>query len=304
MSSDTLEEKTTSTVEVPQIIRPYLLKLQLPKPESHKGQNGKLLIIGGSELFHAASRWSLDVASKFVDMVFYSSVPSNNKLIKEAKGEFWNGMVINRTEMEPYVEEADCILIGPGMTRTADTEKLTNQLLKKYPDKKWVIDAGALQMVEPKLLTETCIITPHQQEFVRLMEKVPGYMDTFSLATEAELKRSLKEASDKLQGATIVRKAHVDFVVRGPEFLFVAGGNGGMTKGGTGDVLAGLIAALYCKNEPMISAVLGSYYNKKAGDSLYRSVGPNFNASDLVAEIPKVIWQEAHSTAETPAVFV
>jgi NAD(P)H-hydrate repair Nnr-like enzyme with NAD(P)H-hydrate dehydratase domain len=52
----------------------YLNQLILPQKDSHKGQNGKLLLIGGSELFHAASKWSLDVASKIVDMVFYSSV--------------------------------------------------------------------------------------------------------------------------------------------------------------------------------------------------------------------------------------
>ncbi len=277
--------------QIPNQIRQYLLKLNLPKPDSHKGQNGKLLIIGGSELFHAASRWSLDVASKFVDMVFYSSVPTNNELIKEAKGEFWNGIVIDREDVEPYLQEADCILIGPGMTHTEDTEKIINSLLKKYPDKKWVIDAGALQMVDPKLLTVRSIVTPHQQEFLRLMEKVPGYLEHFSLATEAELKISLADASRELHGATIVRKAHVDLVARDKEFLFISGGNGGMTKGGTGDVLAGFIAAIYCTNEPMVAAVVGSYFNKQAGDSLFQSVGPNFNASDLVAEIPKVLWQ-------------
>jgi len=63
--------------------------LKIAKKDSHKGQNGKLLIIGGSQLFHAASKWSLDIASKIVDMVFYSSVPSNNQLIKKwQQGEF------------------------------------------------------------------------------------------------------------------------------------------------------------------------------------------------------------------------
>ena len=283
-------------LSIPSPIAHYLHKLHLPKPESHKGQNGKLLLIGGSELFHAASRWSLDVASKFVDMVFYSSVPTNNELIKEAKGDFWNGIVIERDALEAYLAEADCVLIGPGMTRTEETEAQTNRLVSSNPDKKWVIDAGALQMIDPKHINEHCIITPHQQEFLRLMEKVPGYMETFSLANETELKRSLTLASEKLHGATIVRKAHVDFVVQGQEFLFVSGGNGGMTKGGTGDVLAGFIAALYCTNSAMTAAVLGSYYNKKAGDSLHTSVGPNFNASDLVQEIPKVLWDDLKPT--------
>src|SRR3989338_5868432 len=90
-----------------------LKKLYIPPPNSHKGQNGKLLIIGGSKLFHAASLWSLQVASRIVDMVFYSSVPENNQIVLEAKKEFRNGIVVSRNKIEDYIEEADCLLIGP-----------------------------------------------------------------------------------------------------------------------------------------------------------------------------------------------
>ena len=53
-------------------ISTYLKRIRLPQKNSHKGENGRLIIIGVSELFHAASAWSLDIASKIVDMVFYS----------------------------------------------------------------------------------------------------------------------------------------------------------------------------------------------------------------------------------------
>src|SRR3989339_479037 len=157
---------------IPTFIASFLQNIHLPMTSSHKGQNGKLLIIGGSELFHAASKWSLDVASHFVDMVFYSSIPSNNKLIQEAKGNFWNGIVIPRDELEKYIEEADCILIGPGMERTEETEQLTNTLLKKYSAKKWVLDAGALQMIQPQLLKSNHIITPHSREMKIVEDKL------------------------------------------------------------------------------------------------------------------------------------
>jgi NAD(P)H-hydrate repair Nnr-like enzyme with NAD(P)H-hydrate dehydratase domain len=63
-----------------------------------------------------------------------------------------------------------------------------------------------------------------------------------------------------------------------------------MTKGGTGDVLAALIASLYCKNnDPFLVAQAGSYLNKKAGESLFTKVGYYFNASDLVDELPRVM---------------
>jgi NAD(P)H-hydrate epimerase len=262
----------------------YFKTLKLPQPNSHKGQNGKVMVIGGSDLFHAASRWSLDVASKCVDMVFYASVPSNNELIQEAKSSFWNGIVIQRDEIENYIEEADCILIGPGMTRSPETAEITNHLLATYPAKKWVIDAGALQMIDQKLLTASCILTPHQGEFRRLLgvehlaeEDIPGRAQYFS---------------HHHHSVCLIVKGQTDLVVRDQTVLMVEGGNGGMTKGGTGDVLAGLVAGLYATNDILTAAVISSYANKQAGDKLYTQVGPFFNSSDLVEMIPQVLWSE------------
>ena len=98
----------------------FLKKLYLPKEDSHKGQNGRLLIIGGSHLFHSASLWALKVASRIVDLVHYSSVQENNKIVQDLKEEFRDGIVVPRTEIENYIEEDDCILIGPGMVRVED----------------------------------------------------------------------------------------------------------------------------------------------------------------------------------------
>ncbi|NCN87696.1 MAG: NAD(P)H-hydrate dehydratase [Candidatus Pacebacteria bacterium] len=257
-------------------IKPYFEKLFLPAADSHKGQNGKLLIIGGSDLFHAASRWSLDVASRFVDMLFYSSTPENNQLIREAKGNFWNGIVVEQQDLESYITEADVVLIGPGMTRTDDTKIAVDQLIKKYPDKKIVIDAGALQMVDPFLLNKNHIITPHQKEILTLVKKIPD--------------KSLDHLINN--GVTLLLKGVVDEVRISNNNFFIKGGNAGMTKGGTGDVLSGLIAALYCKNDALTSTIIGSYINKKAGDALYEFVGPFFNSTDLVNAVPEVFWGE------------
>lgn len=262
-----------------QEIKRYLQNIKLPADDSHKGQNGKLLLIGGSELFHAASKWSLDVASKFVDMVFYSSVHDNNELIKEAKGEFWNGIVVERDHLEDYLSEADAILIGPGMMRDEKTTGFVNNLIGKHQEKKWVIDAGALQVIDPSLLNENHIITPHTKEMLKLEER----FEEKGLSIE-----NLK--------ATVLLKSKIDRVYAWENdkkiTIEVDGGNSGMTKGGSGDSLAGLVAALYCTHDAVTSAVVSSYINKKAGDELYKTVGPYFNTSDLVEMIPQVFWQE------------
>ncbi len=248
-----------------------LKKLYRPGKNSHKGENGKLLIIGGSELFHGASLWALEVASRIVDMVFYSSVPVNESIVRKQKERFHDGIIVPKNKLFEYLEEADCVLIGPGMERDEKTRKKVNDLLKKYPDKKWVVDGGALQVVEPNLFNERMIITPHHQEYKILFgrEKI--------------------ETAAKKHGCTIVLKGREDFICDSKQCLINQTGNEGMTKGGTGDVLAGLIAALYCKNEAFISAVCASYINKKAGEDLYQKSGYWFNASDLADEIPRVM---------------
>lgn len=259
-----------------------LKKLYVPLPSSHKGQNGKLLIIGGSKLFHAASLWSLKVASRVVDMVFYSSVPENNQIVQKAKEEFRNGIVVKRDQLEGYINEADCILIGPGLPRKEgqeegddDTKELTGKLFRKYPKKKWVIDGGSLQTIKPEVIPKNSILTPHQGEF----EKLFGVKPTSNSILEMSKKHSI----------VILVKGQVDIACSPDKCISIKGGNAGMTKGGTGDVLAGLVAALYCKNEAFLSACAGSYINKKAGESLFKKVGYYFNSSDLVDEIPKVM---------------
>lgn len=258
-------------------ISTYLKQIRLPQKNLHKGENGRLLIIGGSDLFHAASAWSLDIATKIVDMVFYSSTPENNTNLKEAKKKFWNGVVVPRGKVETYIEEANCVLIGPGMTRDDETAQLTNTLLKKYQQKKWVIDAGALQMVDVSLLNEHIIVTPHHKEYERVFGK------------SAKIPQEVCEDSRQHHDVCIVLKGQHDVVAMGKQYEEVDGGNEGMTKGGTGDVLAGLIAALYCTSDAFPSAVVGSYLNKKAGDDLYKKVGPFFNSSDLVNQLPETM---------------
>ena len=242
--------------------------IHLPAAGSHKGQNGRLLIIGGSHLFHAASLWSLTVASRIVDLVHYSSVPENNAIVHEEKKEFRNGIVIPRGELDPYIQEDDCILIGPGMTRDTETETITNSLFAKYPAKQWVIDAGSLQMMELKKIPNGAILTPHHQEYAHMF----GAGDITDMAKKYQ--------------CIILLKGEKDIVSNGKETRVIEGGNPGMTKGGTGDVLAGLIAALACTNDPFLATLAGSFINKKAGDALYKKVGPYFNATDLANQIP------------------
>ncbi len=267
-----------------------LKKLFIPKASSHKGDNGKLMIIGGSVLFHAASLWALEIASKIVDMVFYSSVVSNNEIVQKEKEEFRNGIIVPRDKISHYIEEADAILIGPGLPREDgvekgddDTKELSQGLLEKYKNKKWVIDGGSLQVIKPEILPKGSIITPHHKEFSKLFNfKFPVSGQT------TEIQNFVEETAKKYN-IIILLKGEVDIVSDGANTVLVRGGNAGMTKGGTGDVLAGLVGSIYCKNSAFLSACAASYINKKAGDELFNKTGFYFNSSDLVNQIPSVM---------------
>jgi hydroxyethylthiazole kinase-like uncharacterized protein yjeF len=292
-----------------------LKKIYTPPTGSHKGQNGRLMIIGGSHLFHAASLWALTIASKIVDMVFYSSVVENNQIMHELKREFRNGIIVPRNEIENYITEADCVLIGPGMTRSESTTFqdrslrslaeidslddegeqsyfLTKYLLEKFPKKKWVIDAGALQMMDPewlKSLNGNALLTPHPVEFDRVKVKVRD--ESLKKEIEEGTIEQQVQAFAKAYDCTILLKGEHDIVCSSEKAVSISGGNAGMTKGGTGDVLAGLIGALACNNELFLAATAGAYINKKAGEALFEKVGYYFNASDLAEEIPVVMKQ-------------
>lgn len=284
-------------------IKPFLSRIVFPQKKSHKGQNGKLLIIGGSSLFHAASLWSASVASKIVDMVHYSSTTENEKIFLNLKSKFVDGIIIKKKELQNYITEDDCVLIGPGMLRgpipnhtqklTIDeiykisiesdfTYYLTNYLLTTFPNKKFVLDAGALQMLDKNLLKRLsipAIVTPHAKEFEHLFG--------ISVADKKEKDIIDTVLNQAQKYSCVILLKHInDYISDGERCYIVSGGNAGLTKGGTGDVLAGVVASLNTTNNQIDSSVIGSYLIKKSAEILYEKQHFWFNANDIISTIP------------------
>ncbi len=276
-----------------------LKKLYVPVSGSHKGQSGKLMVIGGSMLFHGASLWALKVASRIVDMVFYSSVEENLEVARRLKSELFDFIEVPRGSIEEYIKESDVVLLGPGLPRVSglaegeeSTRDLTKRLLSQFPQKKWVLDAGALTEMDPewlRQLEDNVILTPHQQEFLKLFEFKIQNSKLKITDQNSKVDEKLAQEMTREYNCVVLLKGEKDIVCSPQGCVQIEGGNAGMTKGGTGDVLAGLVAALATKNDLFLAATAGSYINKKAGESLFRKVGLYFNASDLVDEIPKVM---------------
>ena len=249
--------------------------LRLPPPKSHKGQNGKLLIIGGSALFHGAPLLAAKTASRICDYVFFASTPENNQLVKKLKSRLSTFIAVPQKELSTYIGQADCILIGTGLGATEKTKKLTESLLRKYPAKKWVIDADSLKIADPKFLPKNCVVTPHKKEFEMLFDCPPSTENVIKMA--------------KKFWAIIVLKGKVDVICTPTECKFNYTGNSGMTKGGTGDVIAGMLAGFACKNDLFLSSCAATFINGLAGDRLFERVSYFFNAEDLSEEVPPTL---------------
>ncbi len=265
-------------------LTPFLQNIVVPKQTGVKGDHGRVLVIGGSKLFHAASFWSASMASRLTDMVHFTSpIMANNDLMRvRAKEKFWDGIVVPYEEVNHYIEEDDCILIGPGMERGATTKTIIDSFLFKYPTKKWIIDGGALQEVDPALLTSSMIITPNIKELSILTGK-------------------LEHGHTKQLPCTILAKGPTDTITSSrisnlESRIAISGGSPGMTKGGTGDVLAGLLAGLYAKSSALPSCVVASYTCKLASETLEPQLGPYFSPLDLITQIPKTLTALAHPT--------
>ncbi len=262
-------------MKINEIGRSEIISLYKPLADSHKGDNGVLLIIGGSKKYHGAPILAAKTASRIVDLIYFSSVPENNALIKKMKSRLSEFITVSRKELAAAAKKSDAVLIGPGMGVSRETKTFVNNLLKNLGTKKFVLDADALRVVDKKLLGKNCIVTPHKGEFKILF------------GIEAIAKNVL--AAAKKYKCVVVLKGKTDYVSDGKEIKMNNTGNAGMTKGGTGDVLAGLIAALSCKNDLFLAASAGVYINGLAGDRLKRKISYYYNASDLADEIPKVL---------------
>jgi NAD(P)H-hydrate epimerase len=126
------------------------------------------------------------------------------------------------------------------------------------------------------------ILCPHQLEF----EKLFG-IPVKKLSLNGKISAVTQTA--RKYGAVIILKAVKDIITDGRTTYIVEGGNPGLTKGGTGDVLAGLTAALYTKNSALYSAALASYLLKRTADELAENKGNWFTIANLIDKIPETL---------------
>ncbi|MFH0923031.1 MAG: NAD(P)H-hydrate dehydratase, partial [Candidatus Micrarchaeota archaeon] len=138
------------------IVSSVLSELYKPAPYSHKGQNGILCVISGSEKYHGAPLLAIKAASRFVDLIyFHSPAKLNEKILLSMKSKSNCFITIPQAELFKTMERGDCVLIGNGLELNVANKRLVNDVLKRFAKtKKIILDAGALRMADKKLFTK------------------------------------------------------------------------------------------------------------------------------------------------------
>ncbi|MEK6943755.1 MAG: NAD(P)H-hydrate dehydratase [Nanoarchaeota archaeon] len=278
------------------------IKIPQRKAASRKGDNGYVLAVGGCENYAGAvilaSMAALRSGCDLVKII----APEN---VTRASNAYSPDLVTlkiaeNHFSLESFQlvkkqsEKFDVFLIGNGIGMRNETKKFCKKSVKEIKNLK-VIDADAIKAVSMDD-TENSIITPHAKEleYFLLNSKIDKKAIKQINNEKSIVKKSIsiKKLTQSFleKNNIILLKGKIDIIISKNKILYVKGGNPGMTKGGTGDVLAGLCAGFLAQSKDIVqSAINASYFNKKIGDLLLKQKkGFTYLASDMVEEIKKL----------------
>lgn len=268
------------------------VKLKARRPDSHKGDNGRVLVVAGSiDYVGAAYLAGMAAFRSGVDAVVVAAPEkvawainclSPDFITKKFRGNFFTAAAIK--EVVEMSAKFDVTLIGNGMGKGVQTLKFAAAVCKKVKGNK-VIDADAISAVRMQDV-QNAIFTPHPAEYDLLLRNSNCLNDL----------RKVREAVGSnvllVKGYATAEKKHVDAIISKNQVAYNRTGNAGMTVGGTGDVLAGLTAGLLAQEKDLFkAAAAAAYINGKAGDLLLRKYGYGFTASDLVEKLPVILKQ-------------
>jgi NAD(P)H-hydrate epimerase len=262
------------------------------KSKSRKGDNGIVLVVGGSYIYHGAPILSSIAALRCGTDLVYTSVPKIN--VAPTRAISPNLIVIPLVDQKltrgavnklvgALPRNLDSATIGMGL---AIQDKNALLLLVKSlldRDVRLSLDASALiPEVVPHLANKNVVVTPHAGEFKRLFGESP------SNSKNERIK--LVETNAKKHGITVLLKGAVDVISNGTTTYLYEKKIPAMTVGGTGDVLSGLVAGMLSKNRNTLeSAAAATFINGLAGKAVQKKLGLHMTSMDLLDAIPAVM---------------
>ena len=261
---------------------------------AHKGDFGRLLSIGGNEIYSGAPTLvSLAALRTGVDIVYLAAPEKTARAISSMSPDLitlkldGNHLKPNNIEiLKPYIESVDAVALGPGLGLHPDTKEFVKTCMDavEVAHKPLLLDADGLKAFAEfkRPFKVPAVLTPHAGEYAVLTgQKLPENLE--------ERVAHVQKTAVKLNAVLLV-KGKVDLICSKKRFKLNFTGNPGMTVGGTGDVLSGVVGALLAqKVDAFEAAVAGAFVNGATGDFVTSEIGYHMVASDLLDWIPLVL---------------
>jgi NAD(P)H-hydrate epimerase len=244
---------------------------------AHKGDHGRLLIVGGHAMPGAVRLAGEAALRAGAGLVTVATSTTSTAAVLARRPE-----LIVKDGLPPDLSVFDAIAIGPGLGTGAEAQRLLDAVVASAAQ--LVVDADALTLLAacPRK-HDRWILTPHPGEAARLLESDSNLVQRSRLDT-------VREIVDRYGGICVLKGANT--LVYGPTPVpwVCDRGNPGMATAGSGDVLTGVIAALLTTVfQPIQAATAGVFLHAEAGDRAARAGMRGMIASDIVAELRGVV---------------
>jgi len=263
---------------------------------SHKGDYGRLLIVGGSDVYSGAPALAGMASLRTgVGLVFIAAPRGIAPVIRSYSPdlivhELSDNVVTSQdlAAINKLLVQSDALVLGPGIGRDSETSVVIPRIIQKANamNKPILIDADAIGAVAQgdTYRNRNVVLTPHAGEFKALsgVEAPIGWRKRVPICTNFAKRRS----------CVLLLKGHETVVTDGYSVKVNRTGNPGMAKGGMGDVLSGIIGTFLAQHAtPFHAAVAGAYLHGRAGDLLLKEKGFHMVSSDLVEILPALMKQ-------------
>lgn len=271
-------------------VNEHTFRLPVRAREAHKGDFGRVYVLGGSMGYTGAPVFAASAAVRTGSGLVFLGVPED----------IWDVVAIRCAEAMPHpldrdadkvcrrISACDAALIGPGLGQSDGARELVHHLVPRL-DLPLVLDADGLNVMagETEMLTRRTaptVITPHEGEFARLTGVPLPISDRIGMAREFAHKHN----------CTVVLKGHRTVTAAPDGRVWInTNGNPGMAKGGSGDVLAGVILSLIGQGFPAPeSAAMAVWLHGRAGDLAAREYGEYaMTPTDLLGNLHRALME-------------
>ena len=256
---------------------------------AHKGQHGRVLVVGGCEGMGGAVRLAGEAALRSgAGLVSVATHPAHAAFITAACPELMCHGVADARALKVLVAAADVLVLGPGLGRSVWAQALLGVVLESAQPR--VIDADALNLLAgAPANTDAQVLTPHPGEAARLLGQ--------DIATvQQDRVAAVRAIAQQYGGVAVLKGAGTVIHAEAESPLICAAGNPGMATAGMGDVLSGIIGAFIAQGLAVHTAAVAAVcVHACAGDAAAGQGERGLLARDVIAALRGVIQAQGES---------